>query len=160
MAKEDLLPKQEKTFVIFRLSIEEFALDISYVYEVVKIQEIFPLPQAPSFLEGVIRLRNRIIAVIDLAKKFGLVQEVSEVAGKRIIICRVRKFIIGLIVDQVSEIVSLPAGTFTPAPQIFSVSATSIPVSGIARLDERVVPVLDLEKILTEEESGLLSQAA
>jgi purine-binding chemotaxis protein CheW len=160
MTKEESAPKQEKTFVIFRLSIEEFAIDISCVYELIKMQEIFPLPQAPPFLEGVVRLRNRIIAAIDLARKFGLSQGISEDAGKRIIICRVGKFIIGLIVAHVSEVASLPNLAFTPAPQIFSISATNIPISGIVRLGERVIPVLDLEKILTEEESGLLKSAA
>lgn len=133
-------------------------MDVCHVYEVLLPQPIHPLPQAPSFLEGVISLKGRIIAVLDLAKKFRMKSGPKE-SQRRFIICRVNKFIVGLLVDQVREVILLNVDFVTPGSEILTVSSSGIPFAGVARFGERVIPILDPEKILSEEESVKLSQS-
>lgn len=141
----------------FSLLNEELGLDISCVREVLKPQEIHPLPKAPAFIEGVINLRGRIIAVIDLRKRFGI--EAAEDRPKmRIIICKIGKFILGLIVDGVSEVVNLSEKDIQPTPEIVSMQIENSYVAGIARIGERVITILNLEEILTKEEITKLSK--
>lgn len=140
----------------FNLGQEIMGLDISCVREVIKPQEIHPLPQAPEFIEGVINLRDHIIAVMDLRKKLGVkVQE--ERPKMRIIICRVKKFVIGLLVDSVIEVISLSKGQLQPEPEVVSGRVKDSYILGIAKGFEKVIFILDLEKILSEEETEKLS---
>jgi purine-binding chemotaxis protein CheW len=150
---------EEKTLLLFKLGGEEFALDVAQIYEILSPQPIHHLPQAPDFLEGVISLRGRIIAVLDLSKKFQVKFE-EDPSGKRFIVCRVGKFVMSLIVDCVIEVISLNVNFITPGDEFLAGIVQHIPVTGVARYGERVVPILDLEKILSEEERAKLSQTA
>lgn len=140
----------------FNLGQEIMGLDISCVREVIKPQEIHPLPQAPEFIEGVIDLRDHIIAVMDLRKKLEF--KVKEERPKmRIIICRVKKFVIGLLVDSIIEVISLSKGQLQPEPEVVSGRVKDSYILGIAKGVEKVIFILDLEKILSEEEADRLS---
>ncbi len=145
-----------KQIVTFNLLNEEMGLDISCVHEIVKPQEIHPLPKAPDFIEGVINLRGRIIAVIDLRKKFGI--KAAEDRSKiHIIICKIKKFVIGLIVDGINEVVTLAEQDIQPEPEVVSIQIKDDYVSGIARLGERIIMILNLEEILTEHDATKLA---
>ena len=145
-----------REMLVFNLENEQFGLDISCVREVLKPQEIYPLPQAPDFIEGVVNLREYIIAVVDLRKRFELPDRVDS-SKARIIVCRIKKFVIGLRVDSVSEVMSLSEGQIQPQPGIVSLKMPNNYILGLAKIGEKVVIVLDLEKVLTEEEVERLS---
>lgn len=151
MEKNEKIEKEERQVLVFDLLNQEMGLDISSVREVLKPRQIHPLPQAPKFIEGVVNLRDHIIAVIDLRKRFD-----AEVDRKRpalrIIVCRVGRFIVGLVVDSVIEVISLSERQIEPEPEVVSEQIEYGYVSGIARLGERVIMILDLAKLLTKKE--------
>lgn len=151
------MKKGERQILVFNLMGEELAIDISYVLEVLKPREIHSLPKAPAFIDGVINLRNHVIAVMDLRKRFDL-QPQGNSPMTRIIICRVKKFIVGLIVDSVSEVMKLTGKNIDPTPEVISAQVGTEYVCGIARAGERVITLLDLEKILTRKETDKLSE--
>ena len=157
MQKEGVEKKEERQILVFNLMKEELGLDISCVREVLRPQEIHTLPQAPDFIEGVINLRGYIIAVIDLRKRFDI-KAIEDRPKMRIIVCKIKKFIVGLIVNSVSEIIALSKEDIQPTPEVVSMQIEAGFISGIARLGERIIVVLNLEDILTKEEITKLSK--
>ena len=156
MQKESLEKKEERQILVFALASEELGLDISCVREVLRPQEIYPLPKAPDFIEGVINLRGHIVALIDLGKRLHAKQKEEE-PNKRIIICKVNKFIVGLMVNTLREIIALSKEDIIPTPEAVSMQMEADIISGIARVGERIIPILDLEHILTKTEFTELS---
>ncbi len=142
---------EDRQMLVFKLQDEEVGLDISCVREVLKLQEIHSLPQAPDFVEGVINLRNHIIAVIDLRKRFRL-KAASDTSESRILVCSIKKFIAGLIVDSVSGIVSISEKQIDPTPDVVSRHIANNCFSGLVRCGERVIVLLDLQKLLDKDE--------
>lgn len=150
--------RKEKEILVFRLGREEFGLDIGCVREVLKVpEEIHPLSQAPSFIDGVVSLREHIIALIDLNRKFGVPSE-KEKSKRRIIICRMRQFIVGLMVDEISEIVRVACDDIEGAQTIVPAQSEDSCVSSVMRLEDRVISLLDLEKFLSHEEAEKLAE--
>ncbi len=149
--------KQNILILAFNLSDAEFGLDISCVREVLKPQKIHPLPNAPAFVEGVINLRGHIITVIDLRKKFNI-KVSAENLKTRIILCRIKHYITGLIVDSVSEVISLPHDNITPSAGFAQIQQEDNYISGIVNTNGRVITLLDSEKILNQEDSRKISE--
>jgi purine-binding chemotaxis protein CheW len=148
---------EEERMLIFRLQDKDLGLNISCVREVLNLQKIQPLPRAPHFIEGVINLRKYIIVVIDLRKKFNITPSENK-ADQRIIICKIKTFIVGIIVDSVSKISSFSKHDIQSTPEILSLQMPHACFSGIIRAGERVIAILDLEKVLTQEEMTNLSE--
>jgi purine-binding chemotaxis protein CheW len=140
--------------VTFKLAGEEYATDILKVQEINRMVEITSVPNAPHYVEGVINLRGKVIPVIDLRKKFGL--EAKEIdAQSRIMVVDVGKTV-GLIVDSVSEVLRLPADTVEPPPAM-ALNGGSEYIRGIGKLDDRLVILLDVDKLLSNgDKQGLL----
>ena len=131
--------------VSFRLGAEEFGIDILRVQEINRMVEITKVPQAPHYCEGVINLRGKVIPVIDLRKKFDMdVQEWNK--NTRIIVCDVDGNVLGMIVDAVEEVLRIPSSTIEPAPRI-AMSVNADYISGVAKLDERLLIFLDISRI-------------
>ena len=149
MQKESLEKKEERQILVFCLASEEFGLDISCVREVLRPQEIYPLPKTPHFIEGVINLRGHIVALIDLRKRLNA-KQVEDEPNKRIIVCRVNKFIVGLTVNSLKEIIALSKEDIKPTPEVVSMQIEADVISGIAKVGERIIPILNLEHILTK----------
>jgi len=156
MPKERFEKKEERQILVFRVAREELGLDISCVREVLRPQEVYPLPKAPDFIEGVINLRGHIVALIDLGKRLHASQKEEE-PNQRIIICRVNKFIVGLMVNTLKEIIALSKEDIKPIPEVVSMQMEAELISGMARVGEKFIPILDLEHILTKKESIELS---
>jgi purine-binding chemotaxis protein CheW len=156
MQEERPEKKEDTKILVFRVADEELGLDISCVREVLRPQEITPLPKAPSFIEGVINLRGHIVALIDLRKRL-TAKEMGEETNKRIIICRVNRLIVGLTVNSLREIIGLSKEDIKPLPEVVSMQMEAEMISGIAKVDERIIPILNLEHILTKKEVGVLS---
>jgi purine-binding chemotaxis protein CheW len=140
----------ENQIVIFELGSEFFGADIAKVESIIKLQPITQLPHAPSFVEGVTNLRGKVLPVINLRKRFGLpAREIDK--NSRIIVVSVDQIEVGMIVDEVSEVVTVPEGVVEAAPAI-ATSVDSSFIKGIAKLDQRLVILLDLSRILVADE--------
>jgi purine-binding chemotaxis protein CheW len=156
MQKERVEKKEDKQILVFRVASEELGLDISCVREVLRPQEVYPLPKAPPFIEGVINLRGHIVALIDLRKRL-TAKEMGDETNKRIIVCRVNRFIVGLTVNSLKEIIALSKEDIKPLPEVVSMQMETDMLLGIARVGERIIPILNLEHILTKKEVTELS---
>jgi purine-binding chemotaxis protein CheW len=156
MPKETFERKEERKILVFRVASEELGLDISCVREVLREQEIYTLPKTPDFIEGVINLRGHIVPLIDLRKRLHAKKGDDE-PNKRIIICKVNQFILGLTVNSLKEIIALSREEIKPIPEMVSMQMEANVISGIARIGERIIAILDLEQIVTKKEVTELS---
>lgn len=140
---------QELQLVLFLLAKEEYGLPITKVQEINRMVPITQLPQTPEFMEGVINLRGRVIPVIDLRKRFQLsAAAISD--DTRIIIVDVNGQTIGVIVDAVTEVVRLPGASVEPPPPTFVLDCQY--VQGIGKMEDRLLILLDIDKVLTSQE--------
>lgn len=140
--------------VTFKLEEEEYAIDILKVQEIIRMVEITSIPSAPEYVEGVINLRGKVIPVINLRKKFGLpVKEID--AQFRIMVVDVGVKV-GIIVDSVSEVLRLPGDTVEPPPPMTTGNCSEY-ISGVGKLRDRLVILLDIEKLLKNEKVNEIS---
>lgn len=143
--------------VTFRLGDEEYAVDILKVQEINRMVEITTVPNTPAFIEGVINLRGKVIPVISLRKKFGL--EAKDIDSQsRIMVVNVGATI-GLVVDSVSEVLRLPADTVEPPPAMTS-GIDSEYIKGIGKLEDRLLILLDIDRLIGKTEEPHLIEAA
>lgn len=156
MQKERLEKKEERQILVFRVASEELGLDISCVREVLRPQDIYPLPKTPDFIEGVIHLRGQLVPLFDLRKRLHA-KQIEDEPNKRIIICRVNKSIVGLTVNSLMEIMALSKEDIEPIPEVVSMQMEAEVISGIARVGERIIAILALEHIVTKKEVTELS---
>ena len=140
----------ETQIVVFELGSEHFGVQISQVESIIKMQTITRLPHTSNFVEGVTNLRGKVLPVIDLRTRFGLPAQQAD-KNSRIIVVSLDQTEVGMIVDQVSEVLTVPEGSVEAAPAIAS-SVDSAFITGIAKLDERLVILLDLYRVLTQDE--------
>jgi len=137
-------------FVTFTLNDEEYAVDIHSVQEINRIIEITRVPNAPPHVEGVINLRGKVIPVINLRKKFGF-PERDHHDSSRIIIMDIRGITNGIIVDSVSEVLRISPGIVEPAPPMSSEHNARY-IKGLAKLENRLIILLDIDKLSDEAE--------
>lgn len=138
-------------YLLFNLGEEEYGIDISRVTGIEELQKITQVPDMPPYMKGVINLRGRVIPVIDLRLRFGM--EWREYDDRTcIIVCDVRDMTIGLIVDTVTVVLDIEGKNIEPPPSFKSESGKERYISGLARVDEEVKILLNVEKILKEEE--------
>jgi len=104
--------------VVFQLDKEEYAVPIEDVREVLKISGITPVPNSPDFISGIINLRGKVIAIIDLEKRFNLTREHTDVIPEHIIVSDIEESPFGMIVDQVTEVLRIPRNLVQSALQI------------------------------------------
>ncbi len=140
----------ETQLVVFVLASEEFACNIADVREVLKMISITPLPRSINFVEGVINLRGEVIPVIDLRMRFNL-PSVERTDESRIIIVEVEERMVGLTVDSVSEVIRLSNQQIQEAPNQVAGEQTNL-IMGVGKIDERMLIILNLERILASEE--------
>jgi purine-binding chemotaxis protein CheW len=132
--------------VTFNLGNEEYAVAILKVQEINRMKEITRVPNSPSYVEGVINLRGKVIPVVNLRSKFGLDNKENN-EQTRIMIMDIQGITMGLVVDSVSEVLRIPSSTVEPTPPMASnISAEFI--KGIAKMDERLIILLDMDRLL------------
>lgn len=141
----------ETKIVGFKLKEEEFAFDIMKVIEIIKLKEITNVPTAPDFIEGVINLRGKIIPIIDLRKRFNV--DIEERDNKyRIIIMKLDKSqSVGIIVDEVTKVISITDNQLLPVPVTVSQEDGKY-IDSIIKIEERILILLNIEKIFSESE--------
>jgi purine-binding chemotaxis protein CheW len=149
-------PELMEHLVTFYLADEEYALDVRTVQEIIRMAETTHVPRAPEFIKGVINLRGRIIPVVDLKKKLAL-GEVAPSRQSRIVVVKIRERLIGLLVDGASQVLKIPVSAIDAAPEeILDVSASFI--RGVAKMEKRLIILLDLYKILAIELEHAIAQ--
>jgi purine-binding chemotaxis protein CheW len=150
--------EKAREYLTFRLGGEEYGIDILRVQEIRSYEAPTRLANAPSFVKGVINLRGVIVPIIDLRLKLAC-DSVDYNAFTVIIVLIVKGAEIGAVVDSVSDVVGLTASSIKPAPQ-FQGSLDSNYVTGIAKLDDRMLVIIDIEGLMSSDELGLLLQVA
>ncbi len=143
----DQIKSKDMQVVVFSLGGEEYSVDISMVREIIRMVDLTRIPKLPEFIEGVINLRGQITTVIDLRKRFEMEPIVND--NNRIIIVDSKGEPIGIIVDSVSEVMTVPPGQIEDMPSIKH-ARTQEYLKGICKVDDRILILLDLDKILTE----------
>lgn len=144
--------------LVFVLGAEEYGVDILKVQEIRGYEKVTPIPSAPEYLKGVVNLRGTIVPVIDMRVKFGMANPRYD-AFTVVIILRLSQRIIGIVVDAVSDVVGLAHDEVKPAPQLGTVVDASF-IAGLATQADRMVLLLDIEKLLSTGELNLLNQVA
>jgi purine-binding chemotaxis protein CheW len=130
--------------VIFRLAQSNYALEIAAVREIIRPQPVTVVPQAPPFVMGVINLRSSIVPVVDLRRRCGL-PAADVTRESRVVVVHVEGQSVGLHVDAVSEVTTLPPGAIEPAAAVVRGAAAEQLLRGVARLDDdRLILLLDL----------------
>ena len=143
--------------VTFTLGNEDYAVDILKVQEINRMSEIAKVPNAPSYVEGVINLRGRVIPVISLRQRMGLSDKEKDTKS-RIMIVDIQGITLGLVVDSVSEVLRIPLSTVEPTPQMATDISTEF-IKGIAKLEDRLIILIDIDRMIEKSETLAVSNA-
>ena len=142
----------ENQLVVFNLANEDYGVDIGAVDGIVKMQAITKVPQAPDFVEGITNMRGEVLPVLDLRKRFGL--PLSETTkDTRIVNVEVDGVKVGMVVDAVTEVLRVAEEEVEP-PSPLVTTVDSAFITGIAKVDSRLIILLDLAKVLSTEEQA------
>ncbi len=145
----------EEQVVVLELAGEAYGVEISRVQEIIRMQPITRIPNGPRFVEGVTNLRGRVIPVLDLRQRFALAVS-KQTRRSRIVVGELGEHTVGLIVDGVSEVLRVPADAVEP-PSTLVTTADSAYLRGVAKLGERLILLLDLSRILSQDEQADLA---
>lgn len=148
----------EKQLVIFELANESYGIEIANVESIIKMQEITRVPKCPEFVEGITNLRGTVLPVIDLGKRFGISEQVRN-HDTRIIVVGFDGTKVGMIVSAVSEVLTIDDSVIEPAPAIVTTINSSF-IAGIARIESKLIILLNLDQILSKEEKAQTAKLA
>ncbi len=152
--------------VTFHVGSVEYGLDINAIIEVVRPLKITPLPRMPQFIEGVVNLRGVIIPIVDLRKRFALEEIRNEPRKMRMLITkgaipalgRRDKELLGLVVDGAQEVLHVPRKEIVPPPGAATGELIDF-ISGMGKMGERLIIIVDITKILSQQERSALEEA-
>jgi len=145
-------------FLTFFLAGEEYGLEILKVHEIIGVMAITPVPRTPEFVRGVINLRGKIIPIVDLRAKFGM-SSTDETDETCIIVVQARGMQMGIVVDKVSEVLDIASGDIDDAPS-FGADVNTDYILGMGKSEGRVRLLLDIDKVLSNQEVTLIHQRA
>jgi len=148
----------DKQLVIFQLAEEHYGVGIAAVDSIIKLQPITAVPRAPDFVEGVTNLRGKVLPVIDLRKRFELPMA-DATRETRIVVTDLDHSAVGMLVDAVSEVLHVSEDAIEPPSPIMTTVDSSF-ITGIAKVDERLIILLDLEQVLSPKEKAELQAVA
>lgn len=137
-------------FVTFVLMEETYGINVMQVQEVLRVTEIAPVPGAPAYVLGIINLRGNVVTVIDTRIRFGL-PTVEMDDASRIIVIESEKQVVGILVDAVAEVVELRENEIDPAPNVGTEDSSRY-IQGVAARGDGLLILVDLNKLLTDEE--------
>ena len=141
----------ELQLVVFNIGTEEFGVEIMNVQEIIRMTNITKIPQASGYVKGIINLRGRIIVVINLNVIMGM-ESKEQNENTRIIVADIGETVMGFIVDSVSEVIRLQQSSVEPAPAVIANKIGTEYVRGVGKLEDRLLILLDLDKILSANE--------
>jgi purine-binding chemotaxis protein CheW len=143
-------------YMTFQLAREEYGLEILTVREIIGLMEITRVPRTSDFIRGVINLRGKVIPVVELRLKFGMEKTVATDQTVIIVVqCHVdgRPLTMGLLVDQVLEVLSIGGAQIEPAPSLVHAQLDDGVILGVGKHEQRIVFLLDIARILSTEEA-------
>jgi purine-binding chemotaxis protein CheW len=144
--------------VSFRLGDETYGIEITRIREIILVGEITQVPETPHYIKGLINLRSTVIPVIDLRARFGLAEgEMTD--DSRIMVLNVGSRTIGIVVDAVSEVLRVAGDQISPAPPTIA-SLGNEYMTGLVRLDEQLLILLDVDQLFGEEETAAAIESA
>ncbi len=156
MKTDNRVAQEEVQLAVFKVAGEKYALDIMRIKEIQRFQAVTRIPKAPEFIEGVINLRGAVIPIVDMRKRLDLV--VTEPTKKtRIVIANVSGKIVGILVDEVNEVIRVSRSDIGAAPALARGIGSEYIVGVVKRKDELLL-LLDFDKILTTEERVRISE--
>ena len=154
------LSKLAGKYLTFRLGKEEYGLEILTVREIIGMMDVTSVPRTPDFIRGVINLRGKVIPVIEIRRKFGL-EGVEDTDMTCIIVVQVNRdetqVTMGIIVDEVSEVLDVSADQLEPSPE-FGTSINTDFILAMGRMDEKLIMLLDVDQVLSSGELRQLGQ--
>lgn len=153
--KEQQLVSELLQLVSFTIGKEEYGVEIQKVQEIIRMVEITKMPNSPDFIEGIMNLRGRIIPVISLRKRLGL-EKMEHDRNTRVIVVEISGKTIGFIVDSVSEVLRIPRSVTEQPPEL-ATGVNSEYIVSIARLEDRLLILLDLDSALLNSEKAVLT---
>ncbi len=140
--------------VSFVIENEEFGIDILKVQEIIRPVDITRVPNAPTFVEGVINLRGRIVPVVDLRKRFSLAEREQD-QHTRIVVVELSDKVVGFIMDAVKEVIRVDRSVIEPPPDL-AIGIDTHYIKGVAKLEDRLLILLELEEVLSVDEKKAL----
>lgn len=144
---------QKDKFLTFSLGSEMYGIEIRYVTEIIGIQTITEVPELPEYVRGIMNLRGKIIPVMDVRLRFR--KPFREYNDRTcVVVVDIRELSVGLIVDSVSEVLSIPASEIVPPPE--AGRGANRYIHGIGRCEGAVTLLLDCDKLLNDEEAERL----
>lgn len=141
------LVSDQEQLVVFEVADESFGIDINAVQEIIRIQQITEVPRAPMHVKGVINLRGKVIPVVDLREKLGFMQG-EETKSSRIVVVDIAGTTVGMIVDAVTEVLRIGGEQIEEPSSI--IESYEQYLRGIGKIDNRLILLLDLERVLPE----------
>ena len=142
----------ETQLVVFDLASEYYGVDIGDVREIIRMQNVTRVPGTPSYMEGVINLRGKVVPVVDLRKRLSLKVR-AQTNDSRIVVVDIGGKDVGVIVDGVTEVLRIPLASVEPPSQMIA-SGDATYIRGIAKLADKLVILLDLDRVLSGSEWG------
>jgi len=144
-------------YLLFHLGTGEYGIEISRVTGIEDLQKITRIPDMPSFMKGVINLRGKVIPVIDLRLRFGMEERACD-DRTCILITDIQSLSVGLIVDTVTVVMDMDTSAIDPPPSFTSGSGKERYIHGLARMGDEVKILVDVEKIIREDDIRVLSE--
>ncbi len=142
--------------VSFSLDNEEYGVDVLKVREIIRMPSITRVPNTPHYVEGVINLRGKVVPIINMRRRFGLM-EIEYDKQTRIMVMDVEGELMGFIVDSVSEVIRISSSEIQPSPAIVTSGIDQECISGVINQAERLLVLLDLQKMFSQEERNLFN---
>jgi purine-binding chemotaxis protein CheW len=156
------MANQEGKYLTFSLAGEEYGIGILKVKEIIGMMPITTVPRTPVFVMGVINLRGKVIPVVDLRLKFGM-EEMAYTERTCIIVVEIKgqggSVLIGIVVDAVSEVLNIKGNDIEDTPT-FGIKVNTDYILGMAKMNGKVKILLDIDKVLSEEDLSALDKAA
>lgn len=137
-------------WVTFQLEQETYGVNVMAVKEVLKFQDIAPVPGAPDYVLGIINIRGTVISVINTRRRFGL-QDREADDNTRIVIIEIGRHVVGILVDSVAEVVYLRRSQIEAPPQVSKDESARF-IQGVCHRDDQLLILVELDKLLSEEE--------
>jgi purine-binding chemotaxis protein CheW len=142
---------QKNKYLLCRLGNELYGIDIRYVTDIIELQEITEVPDVPEYVQGVINLRGNVIPVIDLRLRFGM--ESREYDDRTVItVVKIEDYSVGFIVDTATEVEDIPEKNIDPAPRFQEHGDKNEYIAGLGKSDDRVIILLDIERLVVRKE--------
>ncbi len=154
MSNQKQNESQMQQYVCFVVHGEEYGVPILCVQEIIRYETLTRVPQSPEFIDGVLNLRGQVIPVMNLRKKFGLPPRELD-KSTRIIVVEVKKRVVGIVVDEVSEVLQISQDQIDPPPPM-GTQVNANYISGMGKLEDHLVILLEIDKVLTQDEVAMM----